>query len=48
MTREQIEKRKAELMAVLEEQKMNASATMGAIQDCEYWLSQLPPEEQKE
>ena len=47
MTREEIEKRKAELMAVLEEQKMNASATLGAIQDCDYWLSQLPAEEPK-
>ena len=45
MSREQIEKRKAELEAVLEEQKMNASATMGAIQDCDYWLTVLDAEE---
>jgi hypothetical protein len=45
MTKEQVEKRLAELEAILEEQKMNASATMGAIQDCKYWLAQMAEEE---
>jgi hypothetical protein len=46
MTREQIEARKAELQASLEALKANASATAGAIQDCDYWLAVLDAEAQ--
>ena len=42
MTREQIEKRLAELEAQREQALANANALSGAIQDCRYWLEQLP------
>jgi hypothetical protein len=44
MTREQLEQRKAELVASLEQQKANLHATDGAIQECVYWLAQLEVE----
>jgi hypothetical protein len=47
MNREQVEKRKAELLQGLEELKANIVATNGAIQDCDYWLAQLDAEEKK-
>jgi hypothetical protein len=49
MTKEQLEKRKADLIASLEQQKANLHATDGAIQECDYWLAQLDvkPEEPK-
>ena len=47
MTKEQIEARKAELQAGLEQLKANMHATNGAIQECNYWLSQLALEEMK-
>jgi hypothetical protein len=47
MTREQLEKRKAELIASLEQQKANIHATDGAIQEVNFWLSKLDAAEVK-
>lgn len=49
MTKEQIEKRIAELQKQIEQVNANGNALMGAIQDCQYWLAQLdkPEEEPK-
>jgi hypothetical protein len=48
LTREQLEQRKADLAATLEQMKaalgqLEASihANEGAIQDCDYWIAQL-------
>jgi hypothetical protein len=41
VTREQVEQRLAALKAGLEEAKANLSATLGAIQESEYWLEQM-------
>ena len=45
MNREAIEARRVALEAQRVELIAQVNATMGAIQDCEYWLAQLPPEE---
>lgn len=52
MTKEQIEKRKQELemakdqlIANIKQNTANLQATIGAIQDCEYWLSLEESEE---
>jgi hypothetical protein len=45
MDREKLEKRKADLLASLEQLKANMIATDGAIQECNYWLAQLDTEE---
>jgi hypothetical protein len=47
MTKEQIEQRKAELLATREQLQANLNAVAGAIQDCDYWLAQLAAEEVK-
>jgi len=44
MTVEEIEKRKTELKAQLDQLLANASALQGAIQDCDYWLAVLEEE----
>lgn len=41
MTKEQIEKRIADLQKQLGHAQANGNALVGAIQDCEYWLAQL-------
>jgi len=43
--REAIEKRLAELRQSLDRIQANGNAIGGAIQDCEFWLSQLEQEE---
>ncbi len=47
MTVEQIEKRIAELRKNLEAVQANGNALIGAIQDCEYWLSIIAESEDK-
>jgi hypothetical protein len=47
MTREQIEARKAELIAARDEALAGFNAIVGAINDCDYWLAQLAAEEAK-
>ena len=46
MSREQIEKRIAELQKQLEQIQANGNATLGAIAECEYWLKELEPKEE--
>ncbi len=46
MNRESIEKRLAELRQELDRIQANGNALIGAIQDCEYWLSQMDKSEQ--
>ena len=41
MTKEQIEARKAELMATRDQLIGQLNATEGALQDCDYWIAQL-------
>jgi hypothetical protein len=41
MTKESIEQRKVELQKQLEQIQATGNAVVGAIQDCDYWLSQL-------
>jgi hypothetical protein len=43
MTRDDVEARRAALEAQRVELIAQVNATMGAIQDCDYWLAQLPP-----
>ena len=38
MTKELFEKRLAELQKQLEQIQANGNATLGAIQECKYWL----------
>ena len=40
MNKEDIGKRKAELLAQAEQAKAQYQALIGAIQDCDYWLEQ--------
>lgn len=42
ITREEIERRRAELQANKDQFIANANACDGAIQDCNYWLAQMP------
>jgi hypothetical protein len=48
MTKEALEKRLAELQAALEQITANGNATMGAINECRYWLKQLETEKEAE
>lgn len=49
ITREAIEARLARLRAEYRQLEANANATMGAIQDCEFWLAEMDkPEPQPE
>ena len=41
MDKEALEKRLAELQALLEQITANGNATMGAINECKYWLAKL-------
>lgn len=41
MNKDQVEKRLEELKTNHEQLKNNLIATAGAIQDCEYWLSEF-------
>ena len=41
MTKEAIQRRKAELITNREQVMGQANALTGAIQDCDYWLAQL-------
>ena len=44
MDKEAVEKRLAELRKALEQTQANGNAIVGAIQECEYWLSLLDKE----
>lgn len=44
MDKNVIEKRLAELRKALEQTQASGNAIIGAIQDCEYWLSVLDKE----
>jgi len=48
MTKEALEKRLAELRTALEQITANGNATMGAINECNYWLKQLETEKEAE
>ena len=41
MSKELIEKRKTDLIQGLEQKRAEMNAFVGAIQDCDYWLSEL-------
>ncbi len=41
ITRQHIEKRAAELQKRAEQLQSDLNATLGALQDCGYWLEQL-------
>ena len=41
MTKEKIEKRKAELLQQIEQVKNQYNALLGAVQDCDYWLKEI-------
>lgn len=47
ITKEAVEKRRAELQANYQQAIANAQAIGGAIQDCEYWLALLEKEADK-
>jgi hypothetical protein len=44
MTKESIEQRKIELQKQLEQTQATGNAIVGAIQDCDYWLTELSKE----
>jgi hypothetical protein len=46
MNKELIEKRLLELQKQLEQIQANGNATVGAIQECKYWLSQMDTKEE--
>jgi hypothetical protein len=48
ITRQQIEERKAQLAQELQKARDSINAIDGAMQDCDFWLSQLPEEEKLE
>jgi hypothetical protein len=48
ITKEIITTRKVTLLKELNEVKANMNALIGALQDCEYWLSQITEEEKKD
>lgn len=48
MNKEALEKRLAELQALLEQITANGNATIGAINECKYWLKQLETEKEAE
>ena len=48
MTKEKIETRIKKLEYDLIQVQANANALSGAIQDCNYWLSELGKEEKKD
>ena len=41
MDKEKLEKRLAELQQTLRQIENNGNATLGAIEECKYWLAQL-------
>lgn len=48
MSKEAIEKRLAELQKELDQVQANGNALIGAIQDCQYWLSEIEKKEAKD
>jgi hypothetical protein len=44
MLRDDVEKRKVELEASADQQRANLNATLGAIEDCKYWLTKFDEE----
>ena len=47
ISKEIIEKRKADLIQGMEQKRAEMNAMVGAIQDCDYWISQLEHEEEE-
>jgi len=47
MSKEQLEKRIAELQASLKQVEANGNALIGAISECEYWLKVLGAQEKE-
>ena len=45
MNKEKLEKRLADLQQTLRQIENNGNATLGAIEECKYWLAQLEQEE---
>jgi hypothetical protein len=41
---EQFQSDRAQIVANISQAQANVNAMDGAIQDCQYWLSQFPPE----
>ena len=41
ITKEAIQARKQKLLEQVQQLDANRNATLGALQDCEYWLAQL-------
>lgn len=48
MKKELIEQRMFELQKSLEQLQANGNATLGAIEECRYWLAELQKEEVQE
>jgi len=48
ITAEQIEARKGALLKRMDQLRADTNATVGALQDCEYWLAQLHQPESPE
>lgn len=48
ITKEQIEARKKALLSSIEKKQADVNAMLGALQDCEYWLTQLNQPDQPE
>jgi hypothetical protein len=48
ITKEMVETRKADLIKGMEQKRAELNALVGALQDCEYWLSQIVEEEKTE
>ena len=48
MNRELLEKRLVELVEQRDQMIANINLVLGAIQDCEYWLSQIDEPQQPE
>ena len=48
ITKETIITRKTTLLKELAQVKANMNATLGAIQDCNYWFAQLAEEEKED
>ena len=48
ITKEALEQRRKSLAEQFEKLKSDSAAVFGAIQDCNYWLSELSKEEKKD
>ena len=48
ITKEAIHVRKQQLLEQMQQLDANRNATLGALQDCEYWLAQLSTPQPKQ